>query len=297
MARHCTEDIMYMVELRGKLSQRIEGQEDILTSNVFSFFKYANRQVFLKGFLSKLLGIQVSDEEAENAEFSFWTRYDDRTEPDLVITVGDHYLLVEAKFRSKFNVENEEERSQLSREVKGGSLEARNLGKKFYIIALTADFSYKPENFQHVEEQLQLHNFKWINWQGICGFLLETVEQESLPSTTWLFCQDLCRLLDKKNLRSFRDFMGVLGGKPKFAYPAEIFFASETATFRGGFIGFQATLSYLERMNESPHRVFFQCRPLFADLLQGNKLEQFREHIFFSKEAQWRKARLLNRRN
>lgn len=33
------------------------------------------------------------------------------------------------------------------REVRGGSLEARNLGKKFCIIALTADFSYKTENF------------------------------------------------------------------------------------------------------------------------------------------------------
>lgn len=276
---------MYMAELQGKLSGRTEGQEDILTSDVFSFFKYTNRQVFLKGFLSKLLGIQVSDEEAENAEFSFWTRYDDGTEPDLVITVGDYYLLIEAKFRSKFDGENEEERSQLLREVRGGSLEARNLGKKFYIIALTADFSYKPENFQHVEEQLQLHNFKWINWQRICGFLLETAEQESLPSTTRLFCQDLCKLLDRKNLRSFREFMSVLGGKPKFEYPAKIFFASETATLRGGFIGFQATLSYLERMDESPHRVFFQGRPLFADLSHGNKLEEFREHIFFSKEA------------
>jgi len=239
---------MYMAELQGKLSERTEGQEDILTSDVFSFFKYADRQVFLKSFLSKLLGIQVSDVEAENAEFLFWTRYDDGTEPDLVITVGDYYILIEAKFRSKFDGENEEGRRQLLREVRSGSLEARNLGKKFYIIALTADFSYKPENFQHIERQLQLHNFKWISWQRICGFLLEIVEQKNLSSTTRLFCQDLCKLLDKKNLRSFRSFRDVLGGKPKFEYPTRIFFAPETAALRGGFIGFQATLTYLNRM-------------------------------------------------
>lgn len=69
---------MYVAELRGKLSRRLESQEDILTSNVFSFFKYANRQVFLKRFLAEL-GIQVSDEDAENAEFAFWPRYADGT--------------------------------------------------------------------------------------------------------------------------------------------------------------------------------------------------------------------------
>lgn len=41
---------MYMAELRGKLSEKAEKQEDILTSNVFSFFKYANRQIFLVKF-------------------------------------------------------------------------------------------------------------------------------------------------------------------------------------------------------------------------------------------------------
>lgn len=276
---------MYMAELQGKVSERTEGQEDVLTSDVFSFFKYANRQVFLKGFLSKLLGIQVSDQEAVNAEFSFWTRYDDGTEPDLVITVGDYYILIEAKFRSKFDGENGEERSQLLREVRSGSLEACNLGKKFYIIALTADFSYKPENFQHIERQLRLHNFKWINWQRICGFLLEIVEQENLPSTTQLFCQDLCKLLDKKNLRSFKDFRHVLSGKPKFQYPTRVFFVPETAAFRGDFIGFQTTLTYLSRMAESPGRIFFKGRPLFTNLSNVNELKGARERIFFSKEG------------
>jgi hypothetical protein len=39
---------MYIAELKGKLSLTDERKEDILTSNVFSFFKYSTRKVFLK---------------------------------------------------------------------------------------------------------------------------------------------------------------------------------------------------------------------------------------------------------
>jgi len=46
---------MYLAELHGKLSQRIERMEDILTSNVFSFFKYSTREIFLKGYLNELM--------------------------------------------------------------------------------------------------------------------------------------------------------------------------------------------------------------------------------------------------
>jgi len=71
---------MYIAELRGKLSQRIERMEDILTSNVFSFFKYSTREIFLKGYLNKLK-IYVSDQEAIEAEFIFWPHFEDNTEP------------------------------------------------------------------------------------------------------------------------------------------------------------------------------------------------------------------------
>ncbi len=46
---------MYLAELHGKLSQRIERMENILTSNVFSFFKYSTREIFLKGYLNELM--------------------------------------------------------------------------------------------------------------------------------------------------------------------------------------------------------------------------------------------------
>ncbi|MDP2932277.1 MAG: hypothetical protein Q8O05_07280 [Chloroflexota bacterium] len=90
---------MYIAELSGKLSTKVEGREDILTSNVFSFFKYTERKVFLKSFLNKLLNLQVDDNDVDCAEFSFWPKFDDNTEPDLILVVGKYYLLFEAKFQ------------------------------------------------------------------------------------------------------------------------------------------------------------------------------------------------------
>ena len=83
---------MYQAELRGKLSSRIERMEDVLTSNVFSFFKYSTLEIFLKGYLGEL-GFAASDQEASEAEFIFWPHFEENTVPDLVIFVGDYYLL------------------------------------------------------------------------------------------------------------------------------------------------------------------------------------------------------------
>ena len=93
---------MYLAELHGKLSSRVERMEDILTSNVFSFFKYSSRDIFLKNYLNKL-GFNISDQEAEEAEFRFWPIFEDGTEPDLVIIIGNYYLLIEAKYFSGFS--------------------------------------------------------------------------------------------------------------------------------------------------------------------------------------------------
>jgi hypothetical protein len=45
---------MFIAEIKGKLSHNIEEKEDVLTSNVFSFFKYADRKAYLKPFLAEL---------------------------------------------------------------------------------------------------------------------------------------------------------------------------------------------------------------------------------------------------
>ena len=115
---------MYAAELGGKLSSELAEAEDVLTSNVFGFFEYADRTIYLSGYLRRL-GFDVSDDEARLATFDFWPRYSDGTEPDLVIRVGDLYLLFEAKYRSGFGINAEDpSQNQIRRELAEGSAEA-----------------------------------------------------------------------------------------------------------------------------------------------------------------------------
>ena len=85
---------MYVAELHGKLSPKMERMEDVLTSNVFSFFKYADRSVFLKRYLN-YLGVGITQSEALSAIFNFWPRYEDNTEPDVIIRTQNHYILID----------------------------------------------------------------------------------------------------------------------------------------------------------------------------------------------------------
>lgn len=194
---------MYQAEIRSKLSPKQENMEDLLTSNVFSFFKYTNRGVFLKKYLD-LLGFDVSGNAAREAEFIFWPKYDDRTEPDLVILVGDHYLLFEAKYFSGFGEETPELDAQPVREIREGKLDAENIGKRYFsFIAITAD-SCRPENKLACIPEEQMSCVAWTNWQAISSMLQDILEDpKDLNSGEELFAADLIDLLEKKKLRSF----------------------------------------------------------------------------------------------
>ena len=121
---------MYLAELKGKLSRNLsntkpndkkvnfEEAEDILTSNVFGFLKYADRQVYLGAFLREL---ELPAKDLEEAEFQFWPTYPDGTEPDVIIIAGRYYILIEAKKNANFGTSSEENKKQLYREYIEGS--------------------------------------------------------------------------------------------------------------------------------------------------------------------------------
>ena len=89
---------MYQAELQGKLSSNNENREDILTSDVFSFFKYADRELFLYRFLTDI-GINIKKVEAKKAEFKFWPTYEEIREfsgvvkPYCIIIPGELHFL------------------------------------------------------------------------------------------------------------------------------------------------------------------------------------------------------------
>lgn len=273
---------MYLAELRGKLSSRVERMEDILTSNVFSFFKYSSRDIFLKKYLSEL-GFNVSDKEAEKAEFKFWPVFDDGTEPDLVIIVGDYYLLIEAKYFSEFSEGKEKSEPQLLREIQNGKLEAKNYNKKFKLIAITADYYFKEYKFKVIPQNFHSH-FKWTNWQSVSLFLDDILScNPNIKEPERDFALDLYHLLDKKHLRDFQKITYIGALLKRYS---SIFFDAKTAKLRGDFIGFVESLYLTKRLKPAGKTVFFSStKRIFKSLSKLEKLKKVKSPIFFKEDA------------
>ena len=272
---------MYLAELHGKLSQRIERMEDILTSNVFSFFKYSTRDIFLKGYLNKL-GFDVSDQEAIEAEFIFWPHFEDNTEPDLVILVGNYYLLIEAKYFSDFGGETDETKAQLIREIEGGQLDAKNYGKDFVLIAITADSYRKDYKFEVIPSDF-IPYFKWTNWQKVSWVLTNILESDKkITKQERDFALDLYNLLDKKNLREFQSF-NVFSLMNQYLKPhASVFFDAKTAKFRGDFIGFLNSLPFDKKILMMRKTIFLTIhKKIFTHLAQSRRLTYSKDTVFF----------------
>ena len=272
---------MYLAELKGKLTSRIERMEDMLTSNVFSFFKYSTREIFLKGYLNKL-GFNVSDQEAKEAEFIFWPRFEENTEPDLVILVGEYYLLIEAKYFSDFCGGTQKTKAQLVREIEGGRLEAKNYDKNFRLIAITADYYYKKSKFKVIPSDF-IPCFIWTNWQSVSSFLNSILESnKNIRKQERDFASDLYDLLDKKNLREFQSFHILLNISPYLKPYTSVFFEAKTAKFRGGFIGFMNSLSFDKKIVPVRKTIFLSSKKkMFTSLLQSGKLRYSKNSIFY----------------
>ncbi len=271
---------MYQAELCGKLPSRLSKSEDILTSNVFSFMKYADRLIFLRTYLDSL-GVRVSDQDAKKAEFLFWPMYDDQTEPDIVLIVGEYYLLIEAKYRSAFAPVQKLDQHQLMREYAGGKEEADRFGKRFKLIVITADSFFESGLFGNLPQWLQ-KKIVWTNWQAVTNLLNKIIETiPGIPVGEKAFAQDLINLLIQKRLRTFEgassfsevDFLQ--SSKQVF-----LFFDPSSAEFGGGFLGFSHLVDKTEVEEiaalffvKPEGRHFFDIR--FDDLIADTENFQF----------------------
>ena len=275
---------MYLAEIHGKLSSENENKEDILTSNVFSFFKYSDREIFLLPFL-KSLGLDISKEDALQTEFLFWPSYSDGTQPDLVIITGSYYLLVEAKYHSGFGKETLSRKHQLIREIEGGVLEAETLDKKFKILTVTADYNPKSRAKEGVPPHHQSDLIP-INWQKIAFIVYSILETEpNISPEMKLFAEDLYALLLKKNLRNFEGInaFNLATGSLKVIHD-NIFFQANTASYRGDFIGFLAAMETLPQLSPSPDILFFGLQKHFFQfhgILNSSMLTNPDDNLFF----------------
>lgn len=254
---------MIRAALHGKLPSRLVEAEDILTSNVFSFFKYADRTRYLKALLL-LHQVNASDEALRTAEFLFWPRYNDATEPDLVLIVGEYYILFEAKHLSDFGPESDGRKAQIMRELEGGEAEALSLGKQFRFVAVTSHYNRPAQLLDHIS-----HNggekLLWMNWQAVAGLLLDNLESpDDIPGRE--FVEDLYALLCTMRLRSFLPFFHLTVDLP--ASSNTLFFSARSARYRGAFLGFRSMLGDAPTVYAPPVHLFYNRR-FFRDLPHG----------------------------
>jgi hypothetical protein len=244
---------MLLAALNGKVPSILIKSEDILTSNVFSFFKYSKRTTYLKSLLA-FHAIYPTDTELKTAEFRFWPRYDDSTEPDVVIIVGNYYLLFEAKHLSDFGAETDTRKGQVNREIEGGMNEAHSLEKEFFFITITSHYN-KPKMTLDQFWYGDSGTIRWMNWQAVARLLLDILEKDSvIPDRS--FAEDLYNLLDKMKLRSFLPFQRI---NAEIAVPPDhIFFSARSAQFRGDFIGFKKALGNEMNITAPTKWLFYQ---------------------------------------
>lgn len=263
---------MYIAELKGKLSSRISSKEDVLTSNVFSFFKYSDRKYFLWRFLRKL-GFEVTKSDVLETEFVFWPKYDDKTEPDLVLIVGEYYILIESKYYSDFG------KNQLKREADAGCLEAKNKNKDFFMLSITTDYSEPMGKFSKIGKII---DFRWINWHMITTFLEDCLKVKLLPDR--IMAEDLYNLLIKKNLRIFDGFLKLFTHK-KIRERKFVFFDYMSAKYRGEFVGFLNAFDHWQKSIKKYKTLFFERNKEFSWLPENRFMTKMNnKNIFWGGE-------------
>ena len=268
---------MLSAELRGKLPGCIQILEDVLTSYVFSFLQYSSRSLFLGGFL-KDVEIRVSDGELKAAEFRFWPTFADGTEPDVVIVVGDYYVLFEAKLFASFDPGDGFTQPQVVREIEGGMEEAVREGKQFHFVAVTADSCFPGESLGCYPQHASV--MRWVNWQSIARLVLTQIEEHGAALPDGEYARDLLAILDARNLRGYRGFDVI--DMPAITRPPEaLFLSAQTLAYRGEFLGFGATLGGLPAVEPVDSPIFFS-NVLFANLTGPSAPPA---HIFFLEGA------------
>ena len=193
---------MTIAELRGKLSSEVTQKEDLLTSSVFGTLKNIDRQVGLGGFLN-LVGIELAPDELENAEFRFWEKMLDRTEPDVSIRTASTLIFVEAKYLSSLGADP----TQLQREFERGR-ELIQPAQAFHLITVTTDAAC-PDVLKSFCETLEPHdasNVHWTSWQMIAQLMEQVCGDQRIDVVSRRCAEDLCQLFEHKSLRGFRGF-------------------------------------------------------------------------------------------
>ena len=219
---------MFVAALHGKIPSELVQVEDLVTSNVFGFLKYADRGAYLLPVLQCFLHLDVSIDDVNKADFRFWPVYLDGTEPDLVLRVGNHYLLIEAKYLSSFGQAHGDVKHQVERELMGGQAEAASERRAFLYVTVTVD-RRDEEEAKTAARRLSVPDDKlaFLHWKDVFAVIADVASRPFPPNA--LMARDLLGVLERQGLSPYCGF-----SKLKYVWGnvrRPLFFASNSSDF------------------------------------------------------------------
>lgn len=184
--------------LKGKISSRLEGKEDLLTSVVFGTFKLLPIHLGISKLMRIAVGlgnetrIPVLNIKTFEIEFWPWWQGDNErygAEPDVALWLTLHdttrkLIAVEVKRNSgKHGVG---EKDQLRRQIANGIKIAKNNNSEFLgLIYITEDFSIPTNDIQCSLKLLDIDAKEmpficWVSWHDFIPIFSEVDESEGL---------------------------------------------------------------------------------------------------------------------
>jgi len=238
--------------LHGKVSRRVEGAEDLLTSVVFGVLEHLPVDVGVVPFLRLArsdVGAAVPNlllsTQAVEVDFWPWWNEDEAphgAEPDVVLTLTGfdgrrRMVVIEAKWRSPKSGEGE--RDQLARQVINGRLVAERQGAEYVgIIYLTAHLALPVDDLRRSAAALQADGraaspMWWVSWRDLPPILAGAAGEERTPMEC--HARDAAKCLRRWGLERFKG-ISIPRIAPSFDFEQTYNFQAEAMpawTFRG----------------------------------------------------------------
>ena len=208
---------MTIAEIHNKLNPKdIRLKEDLLTSDVFGAFSYLSPKDGIIPFLKKALnsvnqelGSRENWNDAWNdidyAEYNFWPRMSDRSQPDVVISLYSKNellaaIIVECKYTAP--IDNDQLEVELSNlEVKLSNLndieDKLKKARLKVVLLVTADTAFPVEKLSSIKDVF------WDSWISTYKCGMEALSHNQISRENKVILKDLTSLLYKKGFNLF----------------------------------------------------------------------------------------------
>lgn len=181
--------------------REIERMEDVLTSNVFGIIKNLPISV-LNAILEEA---DMEPLATTKAVWEFWPKFEDNTEPDIVVSDDIQTIIIEIKYLSDFDKGTADRKPQLLREYDGGCQYTPSNSIKLLTITRNQEISWtntvsprlKSEQ-QKILEIVRDGKLKHCSWRSILKVLKEQQGAYIDDPVSSLFLNDLVDYLEYK---------------------------------------------------------------------------------------------------